>query len=237
MRRLAFLLCLLIPALQAGDLPTLRATLRPLQGGSPLRGTADYSLWIRTKDAGDVREEQGGIRLGWSTGPQGVNLTFPKPLLDEAEREQRARQVDPDHTTPTRNAIYSFHALEIAEAVNFATTLLRELEGAELVSAKPGLLTFRLPPRLARTERKHVRNAEVLMRVWLGGDGVPMRVERTVRIRASFFFLRFETGRTDRWELGRHADRLVAFRHEAEDTTAGLTRSVTARATTLLSIE
>lgn len=237
MRRLTLIVCLLTPALEASDLPTLRATLRQLQGRSALNGSAEYALFTRTRDGRDLREEQGGIRLGWTATATGVSLSFPGTLLSEAEREQRARRADPDYPSPTRNAVYSFHVLQIAEAVDFATTLLRELEGAELLSTEGTALTFQLPPRLARTERKHVRNAEALMTVWLGQDGVPVRVERTVLIRASFFFLRFETGRTDRWELKRQADRLIAVRHEAEDTTAGLNRSVTARTTTTLTIQ
>jgi hypothetical protein len=237
MRLMIFLVVLLSQPLQANELSTLRAALRELQGNAPLRGTAEYSLSLRTRDAGDVREEQGRIQLQWNSGPGGVSLTIPQALLDVAEREQRARRANPDVTSPTRNAISGFSALQVSEAVDFATTLLRELEGAELRSAQPGLLTFRLPPRLPRTERKHVRNSEVELRVWRSGDGVPVRVERTIRVRASFFFIRVESGRTDRWELKRLADRLVAVRHEAEDTTSGLTRAITSRATTLLTIQ
>lgn len=245
MRR--FLLAVLVIAspVQADPLADLRGTLTRLQAVTPLRGSAEYALHIRTKDGGDLRTEQGHIGLRWEYGKEGLSLKIAPQLLEQAEAEQRARRMDPEKKTPTRNALLSFSTLQVAEALNFATTLLRELERAELLDSRPDryrgvpttLLIFKLPPRLSRPEQKHVRDTQIRLSIWRGADGIPVAAERTIRIKARFFIIGIENNRTDRWTLAHRADRLIATRHEEEETTAGLTRSVFLRTITTLTVE
>lgn len=234
------LLSLALP-LQADLLSELRGRLSSLQGISPLSGSADYQLYTRTKDGGDIHTEEGRIRIHWAWSNPGLQLQFSESTLDEAEREQRARRSDPEKPAPTRSALFSFTALQIAEAIDFATILLRELEGAQILDARrtgdDTALTLKLTPRLGRTEKKHVRNEEIRMVLRLGPDGVPVSAERTIRIRASFFFIRIDNNRTDRWTLVQRGDRLIAVRHEEEEIATGMTRAVTTRSLTVLSFD
>lgn len=235
----------LLPALLAlplrGDsLTDLRATLSGLQGHSLVTGSADYSFYTQTRDGGDRREEDGRIRVGFRADPSGLRLEFSEATLEEAEREQRARRSDPDKAAPTRTALFSFTPLQISEAVDFGAILLRELGNARLIQATRSgtetVLTLQLPPRLSRTERKHVRNEDIRMTIRLDGEGIPIAAERTIRIKARFFIISLENNRTDSWTLARRGDRLMAIRRDELETSAGLTREITIRSSTVLTI-
>jgi hypothetical protein len=235
--RNCLLLFLVAGPAAANDLTSLRATLGTLQGRSPLSGSAEFELNTRIRDSGDVQNENGRIAFGWSWSNGQLSLSFPQALLDRAEQEQRARRIDPDRPAPIRTALLSLSALQISDAIDFGRTLSRELERAEIVRSQGDLLELKLPPRLGRTEQKHVRDSETRLRIWRGIDGVPVRAERTIRIRARFFFISFETNRTDRWTLARRADRLIATRHEEEESTSIIGRSSQSRTITTITID
>ena len=66
------------------DLATLRTALAGLQGRGGLSGSADFELSSRTKDSGDVQDENGRITFGWSWTNGQLALNFPQALLDRA---------------------------------------------------------------------------------------------------------------------------------------------------------
>jgi hypothetical protein len=75
------------------------------------------------------------------------------------------------------------------------------------------------------------------MKLWLGQDGIPFAAESTLKAKAGFLFINFNTENHERWDLARVGNRLVVTRHHRETSGAGLGQEFERKSTVVVSVE
>ena len=160
----------------------------------------------------------------------GYHIVFSRPLLDQVEREKVARVKNPAQQTPTANALREIEPVETADAIDFAPTLLRLLDGSKLVTDAQGtwagkparILIVRVPDRLDKDDAGKVKIGENKLTLWLGGDLVPLAAEHVYNAKFSFLIFKGEMKEKKSWHLAHVADRLVRTRYEASQISSGM---------------
>jgi hypothetical protein len=208
--------------LRADSLADMRAAVSQLHATKPIHVSIDVQR--SRKNDGRFANSQfaGSATLDAIEDDAGLHITFPRAILERAERESRERMVDPRKTTPTRNAIDEMQATDVGDAVNFARPFLRIIETAVKVSESRGMrdgrplriiilkLTRKLPPEA--TSIFSVKFTEDQMTIWLGDDNIPLAAERIQRGTAGFMFIKGSMTNRSSWAFTRYADRLVVLR-------------------------
>ncbi|HVT02235.1 MAG TPA: hypothetical protein VHL58_02540 [Thermoanaerobaculia bacterium] len=218
--------------LQAGadGLADLRHVLQKMSASSPLSATVQLELDQHTRAGGEPLVEKAVIEFEITQTTEGLDVRYPKALSRRVREEQLAHQKNPDLPEPIRNSINSVQAMEIADCIDFAEMLLKETESAQLLEDRPGsvdgkpsrLLVLKIPPHLSSFQKKHVKSLEVKMSIWLSDDGLPLVVDRSSQLRASFFLVGVDNLHKENWRVVRNGDRLIARRHEEEASASGL---------------
>jgi hypothetical protein len=229
---------------RADGLSELRATLARLPGAAPVRAALELSVVNRTKGESN-RDDEGKTRVELAAGPQGISIAYPAGELERAAAEMRAQRANPERTTPERTAMREVNGLDVAEYLSFAGPLLARLERATLVEERravyagrpANVLMLKLEPALRKEEMAHVKESVYTMKLWVGGDGVPVAAETSLRGKAGILFLNFKNLSHESWEFARAGDRLVVTRHRQEVDASGLGQEFHRRTTAVLTIE
>jgi len=228
----------------ADGLSDLRVLLARLPGAAPVRAAMELSVANRTK--GEThRVDEGRTRVQLAAGPQGLSITYPEATLLQSGAEMLAQRADPERRTPTRTALREVNGLDVAEYLSFARPLLARLERATLVEergepyqGRPArVLVLKLEPALRKEEMAHVKESVYTMKVWLGGDGVPLAAETSLHGKAGILFLNVKNLSHETWEFARAGDRLVVTKHFQEIDASGLGQEFHRRTTAVLTIE
>jgi hypothetical protein len=226
--RVVLALILAVPAF-ADTLTDVRTALTRLAAKAPIRAT--YELQRAVDNKGKFGDEQfsGKVTVEVESDANGFRILFPRTLLDQIAREQDAESKNPKQTTPVVSAVQELDPVETSQALDFAPSLLRQLEGAKVVSDGTG--TWQGKPvrvlilRIADEPHDGPGKVTVLenkMTLWLGTDLVPLAVEHIGAGRFSFLIFKGEARQKKSWHLTRVADRLVPYRHEATQTSSGM---------------
>jgi hypothetical protein len=238
------LFVLLLPTIAAADgLTDLRATLGRLPATTPLHGTLDVTSSSKSDE--QDKADDGKASVGFEIGDGGLHIIYPKAMLIQATQEARAEARDPDRPTPVRNGASHVRPLHVAELLDGAAALSTILESAQFIQAKPAnlggrparLLTFRILPKLSKTDSKHVKKVEVSLSVWVGDDGTPMAAEQSMTAKASFLLISVEAGQKQNWTYAHNGDRLVVTRYESNDKSDGLGQHETSRTIEVVRVE
>jgi len=236
MRLRVSLFVLLVPAIAAADgLTDLRATLGRLPATTPVHGTLDVTTTSRSND--DDKPFDGKASVGFEIGEAGLHIIYPRMMLAQATQEARAEARDPEKSTPVRSGASHVRPLQVAELLDGAAPLSILLESAQFVQIKPAnfggrparLLSFKLLPKLSKSESKHVKKIDSALSVWIGDDGTPLAAEQTMSVKASFLLISFESDQKFNWTYARAGDRLVVTRYESNDKADGLGQHSTSR--------
>ncbi|MBV8546597.1 MAG: hypothetical protein JO093_11905 [Acidobacteria bacterium] len=229
MRLYLSLLVLLAPAIAAADgLTDLRATLGRLPATTPVHGTLDVTSTSRSNE--DDKADDGKASVGFEIGESGLHIIYPRATLAQATQEARAEARDPEKSTPVRNGTSHVRPLHVAELLDGAAALSILLESAQFVQTKPAnfggrparLLSFKLSPKMSKSESKHVKKIDSALSVWVSDDGTPLAAEESTSIKASFLLISFEADQKHNWAYARSGDRLVVTRYESNDKSDGL---------------
>lgn len=223
----------------ADALADLRHELQKMRASSPLTATARLDLDQVTRAGGSPMAEKGSIEFGISDTPEGLEIRFPRTLTQRVRNEEEAHRRNPNLTTPIHNSINSVQGTEVADCLDFASLLLRETENARLIEARSGsvdgkparLLLLAIPARLSSFQKKHVKSLEVKMSVWVREDGLPVAVDRSSQLKASFFLVGVDNVHKESWRLIKIGDRLLARRHEEETAASGLGQNFSRKTT------
>jgi hypothetical protein len=226
MRRLAAL-ALFLPTLTArADVVTdMRAAISQLRATKPIHVRIDVQQSRKNEGRFANQQFTGTASLDVIEDDAGLHITFPRAILERADRESREHTADPRKQTPTRSAVNDTEATEIADAVDFAGPFLRLIDTAKKVSESRGVregravrivvlkLTPKLPPEA--TSIFSVKFTEDQMTVWLGDDNVPVAAERVQRGTAGFMFIRGSMTNRSTWTFAHVGDRLVVLRDDS----------------------
>lgn len=210
---------------QAADaLDSLREALRGLPGKSAVSAAAERKIDFELTDK---PHEQSSVRFNISAGPSGLQLSFPQDVVARVESDRQ--NLNPDQPHSTVRALDYLYAADLASALNGALDLLRDLDGATLRSdtattlngAPARLLEADIVLRMTTADVKRVKKSTSVLKVWLGADGVPLAMERSVQAKGSVMLISFEFGDTLARSFTRKGDRLVAVREERRISSAG----------------
>jgi len=220
---------LLVPVAAAADgLTDLRLTLSRLAATTPVHGTLDVTSTVRSSE--EEKPNDGKASVGFEIGEQGLHIIYPRAMLTQATQEARAEARDPERTTPVRSGASHIRPIHVAELLDGAAALSVVLESAQFVQARPAtfsgrpahLLSFKLAPKMSKSESKHVKKLEGALSVWVGDDGTPLAAERSISVKASFLLMGFESEQKQSWTYARNGDRLVVVRYEANEKSDGM---------------
>lgn len=234
----------LVPAIAAADgLTDLRATLGRLPATTPMHGTLDVTSTARSNE--DDKADDGKATVGFEIGDSGLHVIYPRIMLAQATQEARAEARDPEKSTPVRNGAGHVRPLHVAELLDGAAALGILLESAQFVQTRPAnlggrparLLSFKLVPKLSKSESKHVKKVDSALSVWVGDDGTPLAAEESTSIKASFLLISFEADQKHNWTYARNGDRLVVTRFESNDKSDGLGQHSTSRTVETVRLE
>ena len=243
MRLAPLLLCLCLP-LRADGLSDLRTALQNLRGGGPVKATLECDVWRRTTEGKKPVISQGKATAQVEDGPQGLRITWSRSLLQQAAQESAAQAQQPDRPAPTRTALRGVDVVDLAEDLDHAGALLRDLDQAQLLAEKDEpwqgrpahLLILKLSPRIPESQRKYLKELKVDARVWVGADGLPLAYTSAVSFQGSRFFIHFEGASSQERQFARVGGRLVAVRTTREEQSTGLGMSSQSRRVTILTL-
>lgn len=246
--RLAFRLflpvvCLCLPV-RADGLSDLRAALQKLKGTEPVRAALEYDFWRQTTEDKKPVVSQGKATAQVEEGSQGLRITWARPLLQQAAQESRAQRQQPDQPTPTRTALRGVDVVEVAESLNQAEALLRDLEQAQLQEERPEpwqghparLLLLKMTPRLPASAKKYLKELKVDAKVWVGADGLPLAYASSLSFKGSRFLISFEGGNSQERQFSHVGGRLLAIRTTSEERNAGMGTSTLSKKVTTLTV-
>lgn len=227
--RTALFLLFAVPAM-ADPLGDVRAALGKLAARDPIRATYEYQRSVTNEGKLGNDKFSGKAVVELEGGDGGYHIVFPRPLLDQVEREREARTRDPKLQTPTANALRDIEPVETADAIDFSPALLRLLSGARLLSDASGtwqgkparVMVVRVPDRLDAEDAGRMKVAENRLTLWLGSDLVPLAAEHLFSAKISFLIFRAEVKEKKSWHLARVADRLVRTRYEHHQNSSGM---------------
>jgi hypothetical protein len=237
-------LVLLVPVAAVADgLTDLRLTLGRLPATTPVHGSLDVTSTSRSGE--EAKADDGKASVGFEIGESGLHIIYPRVMLSQATQEARAEARDPERSTPVRSGAGHVRPLHVAELLDGAAALSVLLESAQFVQSRPAnfggrpahLLSFKLVPKLSKSESKHVKKAEGTLSVWLGDDGTPLAAEQSTSVKASFLLISFEAEQKQSWTYTHNGDRLVAVRYEADDKSDGLGQHSTTHTLELVRLE
>jgi hypothetical protein len=223
------LFVLLLPAVAAADgLTDLRTALGRLAATTPVHGTLEVASTSRSNE--EDKANEGKASVGFEIGDGGLHVVYPRAMLTQAAQEARAEARDPERSTPVRSGVSHVRPLHVADLLDGAAALSVILESAQFIQTKPAnlggrparLLSFKIVPKLSKSDSKHVKKADGALSVWVGDDGTPLAAERSTSVKASLLLISMEFDQKQSWTYTRNGDRLVVTRYEANDKTDGL---------------
>jgi hypothetical protein len=227
--RLAFVLAIAVP-LAAEPLAEIRALLGKLTAREPIRATYEVQRTVVSEGKFDNDKVNGKATLELEGGGGEVRVIVPRPLLEQIAREQEARAQNVELPTPAADTLSQLDPLETSNAIDFAPTLLRLLNGAKIVSdaqstfqGKPArALVLRLADRLQKKDAGRLKIGENRLTLWLGPDLMPIGAEHLLHAKVSVLFLKMEMKQKKSWYFAQIADRLVRVRHESTENNSGM---------------
>jgi hypothetical protein len=227
--RLVLALFLALP-LAADPLGDVRAALAKLTGREPIRATYEVQRAVVSEGKFDNDKVNGKAVVEVEGGGGDFRLVISRPLLEQIGREQEARALDPEKSTPTVGALSQLDPVETSNSIDFAPTLLRMLIGAKVVSesqstfqGKPArAIILRLADRIEKSDKDRLKITENRMTLWVGPDLVPVGAEHLFNARVSVFLLKFDTKQKKSWYFSQVGDRLVRLRHESTENSSGM---------------
>jgi hypothetical protein len=222
---IALTLTAALAALPSGPLAALDAALERLGTGEPIRARFTHRYSSSAGDGADAVRTEGEVSGEVAEGPAGLEITWPRALVERARAEERQRGSDPEARTPVRDGIAAVNTMELARLLDGAAVLREALDGASLVEDRPDvvdgaparLLVLKLSPHLSARDRRYVKEVESRLRLWLGADGLPLAAEAEAKLSGrAFLVITFKSEQRERWRFERAAGRLVTVRHEEE---------------------
>lgn len=243
MRVAPLVFCLCLP-LSADGLSDLRAALQKLHGAEPVKASLEYDFWRQTTEDKKPVVSQGKATAQVEDGAQGLRITWAHPLLQQAAQESKAQLQQPDQATPTRTALRGVDVVDVAEDLNHAEALLRDLDQAQLQEEKAEtwqghparLLVLKLSPRIPANQKKYLKELKVDAKVWVGTDGLPLAYASAVSFKGSRFFISFEGANSQERQFTHIGGRLVVTRTTSEDRSAGMGMNTLNKKVTTLTI-
>jgi hypothetical protein len=164
---------------RADALVEVRQLLARYPAKATVRGAVDFQTTNDRKEDGKPVVDQGRTVFRFEASPAGVSLLFPTAELERAQKEAHDERIDPEKKSPTRVALGEVNAAEVENYLDFAPSLVRDLQDAAVTDSRnvsfqgrpARQITFRVNPRFSKEEKKRVKSIAVTLRVWTDATG------------------------------------------------------------------
>lgn len=204
----------------------LHAALAKLSATGPLSATLDARS--TSHGDGDDKPRQASLRIEVTSDADGLHLTFPPALLQQASREAAAHAKNKDLPTPVDDLLDKLTATNVQPMVDFAPALLHLLDGAtpsgqrdETYAGQPThLLLFKVPMPPSANKQMTVKSYVGELKVWLGAEGLPVAVDEKVEVHGRKLLISIDFSTTSRYRLRVIGTRLVAVSRHVEESHA-----------------
>ncbi len=226
----AALLLLSSTRAHADPLSDLRASLQKLAGEQPIKAQIVVKNTVKNNDEGQAQQtvEEGTVVA--EDGPQGLRLSWAPQQILESRKAEWQKAANPDAPAQHNSSLSVLGAKDAADLLGYAEPLRLLLEGATLVenkveprNGKPGRLLV-LHPRdgLTASEKKSLKDREDVLKVWLDEAGLPVALDRSVKLKFSKFFISFAVSVHEARAFTRLGDRLLVTQWSEESSGSGL---------------
>lgn len=175
--------------------------------------------------------------------PDGLTVTWSRPLIDDALRERQAQSEDPEKPAPLTRQLDDLKATSLAGYLDAPAILRRILVGAKLTGVheeerdgrKVRRLDCRVDERLSGKDAKMVKQIDSTAQVWVDADGVPLAAETHLQMKGrAFLVISFATQERSTFTFARVGDRLIVRRCDWENESSGAGESQKQRRTITL---
>jgi hypothetical protein len=243
--RTCFVLLLCAAQASADALSELRSRLEGLQSQEPVKASVELHLWRKSGSEKQPVVTQGKANAWVEDSAQGTKLFWSRGLLQQAAQEALEHSRNPEKTTPTRSALESLSALDVAEYLNSAGHLAQNLEKAQLqedradtLDGKPArLLVCKLSPAISEHDKKYIKEFEATAKIWLGEDGLPLATETKTKVRIrAMLVISIQSEESEAFRFQRVGKRLVTVQHVKENRGSGGGESGQSKTTTTITL-
>jgi hypothetical protein len=208
----------------ADGLSDLKAALARYGAKSTIQGTLDAQIWSQQGKDKDATKTSGRAQATVEYGPQGLRMSWGRPLLQQLEQETKARSLPNPPANQALNALWSMDMRSTAGMVNPAEELSRVLDAATFISEgkesfngrQARALNFTAPlGSEAQRLRRWLKDYSSTIVVWIDGDGSPLGFSKKVNIKArAFLVISLEQTREEAITYATAADHLICARQE-----------------------
>ena len=207
----------------------LAATLLKLAGNAPIAGTLVVDQTSVDGEGAKAKHGQASITLDVSAA-RGIDLHVPGSVLEEADQQIAAHQLDPERSMPTAELLGSVGIVQTQRMLDPAAALRVVLIGARLLQQAPTtldgapatLLRFDLPLHASKSERDKIKSYHDELSLWLDAQGVPIAFTRTTKTDLGWFVLNVDTDRSEQGRFQVVDGRLITPRIDTQQHTSAL---------------
>jgi hypothetical protein len=229
----AFCLAALSPMVMADGLADFRSALTQLQSTDPIAVDAQFKLFGRSGDHGELIEREGLINLRLEDGAEGLRAIYSPELIAQLHTEELAKIEDENVKNSALNAVGQFEYWEWRELLYPAAQMELVLGRYNFVSEKMDvfngqparLLTFSMPKeKIDKSFRKYVKKYKNRLQVWINDKGVPLASQLTEKGSGRVFIVIGFTFKNEiHTEYQQQGARLIAIKREVKDESSGAT--------------
>jgi len=232
-RLFAFCVVVFPPLAMADGLADFRSALTQLQSIDPIAVDAQFKLFGRSGEHGELIEREGVINMRLEDGANGLRAVYSPALIAQLHAEELAKIEDENVKNSALNAVGQFEYWEWREllypAAQMELVLGRYNFVSETMDAFNGsptrLLTFSMPKeKIDKGFRKYVKKYKNRLQVWIDEDGVPLASQLTENGSGRIFIVIGFTFKNEiHTEYRQQGARLIAVKREVKDESSGAT--------------
>jgi hypothetical protein len=229
----AFCVVAFSPLAMADGLADFRSALTQLQSTDPIAVDAQFKLFGRSGEHGELIEREGVISMRLEDGANGLRAVYSPALIAQLHAEELAKIEDENVKNSALNAVGQFEYWEWREllypAAQMELVLGRYNFVSETMDALNGsptrLLTFSMPKeKIDKGFRKYVKKYKNRLQVWIDEDGVPLASRLTENGSGRIFIVIGFTFKNEiHTEYRQQGARLIAVKREVKDESSGAT--------------
>lgn len=217
----------------ADGLADFRRALTQMQSSAPIAVNAQFKLFGRSGELGELIDREGVINMRLEDGEDGLHAVYSPELISQLHAEELAKIADENVKNSALNAIGQFEYWEWRELLYPAAQLEFVLgrynfvsETMDVFNGSPArLLTFSMPKeKIDKSARKYVKKYKNRLQVWIDEKGVPLASQLTEKGSGRIFIVIGFTFKNEvHAEYRQQNGRLIAIKREVNDESSGAT--------------
>jgi len=222
---------LLFNYLAADGLSDFKAALARYTAKSTIKGTLEVQTWNRQGKGKDAVESKGQASALVEYGPQGLQMRWTRPFLNQLDQESRNRTKESSTNNQASNAIWLMdlrRTYNILDATKELSRILEtstfQSEGEESLNGRPTrVLHFSVPQSGAQDRfSRWITEFRSTAKIWIDREGNPLFFSQSIHIKArAFLVISFEQTQEQSITYSSKADNLVCLRAEEKQEFGG----------------